>query len=77
MFQSYFNQAFSIAFDNGWTVCIDWGMKKPSELAQLMAWDINDKELDMVKYKGWKTPAQVLEFLNMVANFEKVEKLEG
>jgi hypothetical protein len=79
MFQAQ-NKGFTITFDNGVTVSVQFGygnycekrfekdspFNHTSKDAEVLAWDKDDNEL--ISPQGWQSPEQVLNLLNHFAN---------
>jgi hypothetical protein len=101
MFKAAANQGFSMTFENGNTVSVQWGpgnycdarhsarVDAPMNLesgfwesgsAEVAAWNADkewhnfgtcpDTGLDQAQVQGWRTPAQVAEFIAFVSSNE-------
>jgi len=80
MFGASGNKGFKITFANGNTISVQWGPMnycEPSakhdwgaENVEVAAWDKDQNwhNFGCDQVDGWRTPEQVLEFMNFVAN---------
>ena len=81
MFKVYseapFSQGFTMTFDNGWTVSVQFGRANyadnrrggnQSKTAEIAAWDQNDDwyKFENDSVKGWRTPDEVADFIAMI-----------